>query len=134
MRSCIEIQLERVEARSNGLFQCHAAAVVCRGIRVLADAWQQQRDAVGTVLLPGIGCLGKKGILPAPIVAGGMVRAAVEFRIKIPHRSNNHSNAETMWMVFPSISTSRVGENAMSVRWLQESVSDALTSDEVSRL
>ena len=46
---------------------------------------------------------------------------------------NSHSNAETMWMVFPSISISRVGENAMRVRRLHESASDALTSDDVSR-
>lgn len=46
---------------------------------------------------------------------------------------NSHSNAETMWMVFPSITTSRVGENATRVRWLQVRVSDAFTSDKVSR-
>ena len=45
----------------------------------------------------------------------------------------NHSNAEIICMVFPSISTSRVCEKAMRVRWLQESASDALTSDDVSR-
>ena len=46
---------------------------------------------------------------------------------------NSHSNAETMWMVFPSTTTSRVCVKAISVRRLQESASDALTSDEVSR-
>ena len=33
---------------------------------------------------------------------------------------NSHSNAETMWMVFPSTTTSRVCVKAISVRWLQE--------------
>ena len=46
---------------------------------------------------------------------------------------NSHSNAETMWMAFPSTTTSRVCVNAISVRRLQERASDALTSDEVSR-
>ena len=37
---------------------------------------------------------------------------------------NNHSNAEIIRIVLPSISTSRVGENAMSVRLLHESALD----------
>ena len=46
---------------------------------------------------------------------------------------SNQSNAEIICIVFPSISTSRVCVKAMRDRRLQESASDALTSDEVSR-
>ena len=60
-------------------------------------------------------------------------RQIEDSRQRIASKCNNQSNAEIICIVFPSISTSRVCVKAMRVKRLQESASEALTSDEVSR-